>query len=125
MGVRLYPIAKQGVSEVEVFNKVAPNFGWSTISQERFSFYEGLVAKRDSNEISGDEYYETLYAESNGDIRLYNSFLVFGFGKFRSMFEEHRTYAGKELDQAKAKYLCMANDIPTTIIEVIDGFAWC
>lgn len=125
MGVRLYPIAKQGVSEVEVFNKVAPSFGWSQLSAERFEVYKALEAKHESGEITSDEYFETLYDGSNDDIKMYSSFTLFGFGKFRSHYDSHHDYCGDERNLSRVGHLCYMNDIPCEVLEVIDGFYWC
>lgn len=125
MGVRLYPIAKQGVSEIEVFNKVAPSFGWSQISAERFEVYKTLEAKRESGEITSDEYFETLYDGSHDDIQMYSSFTLFGFGKFSSQYDAHHDYCGDERNLSRVGHLCYMNDIPCEVLEVIDGFYWC
>jgi len=124
MGVRLYPIAKQGVSEVEVFNKVAPSYGWSQISAERFEVYKTLEAKLESEEITSEEYFETLYDGSHDDIQMYSSFTLFGFGKFSSHYEAHHDYCGEELNLSRVGHLCYMNDIPCEVLEVIDGFCW-
>jgi hypothetical protein len=125
MGVRLYPIAKAGVSNVEVFNRVASIYGSKPLSPERLEAYTSLVAKRESGEIDSDEYFETLYNGSNDDIQAFNSFELFGFGKFQSAFEAHRDYSGEERGEYGVHYLCVMNDIPTEVKELVDGFYWC
>lgn len=124
MGVRLYPIVKANVSKVDAFNKVAPYYGNEQLTPERVAVYEALTAKYDSNEIDADEYFETLYNGSNDDIKAFSSFVLNGFGKFKSVYEQHHHYFGEEKSEYYVDYLCVINDIPLEIMEVIDGFYW-
>lgn len=124
MGKRLYPIAKAGVTEVEVFNAVAPELGYATITPERLAVYNDLTQKRKDGAISDDAYYQALYSDGNGDICRYNAFVVFGFGKFHSRYEEHSEVCGSEREAFRVVHLCVANDIPTDVLSLIEGFTW-
>ena len=114
MGVRLYPLAKKGVSQVEVFNAVAPALDMPTLTPERFEVYETLNARYEANEVSCDEYYETLYNGLNDDINAYQSFILNGFGKFRSIpcqldEDGYLSYCGDITDLKLVNDLAMAN----------------
>jgi hypothetical protein len=140
MGVRLYPIAKKGVSDVEVYNAVAPAFDMPTLTLERFEVYKSLNARYEANELTGDEYYETLYNGSNDDINSYSSFVLFGLGKFNgipSQLDEdgYLSYCGDITDLKLVNELAMANVghklgvtmglISLVDSNLIDGVYWC
>jgi len=131
MGVRLYPIAKQGVSEVEVYNAVANALDMPTLTPERFEVYETLNSRYEANEVSCDEFYETLYNGSNDDLNAYQSFTLDGFGKFKPIScqidkDGYLSYCGDITDLKLVNDLAMTNmghkwEVTLGLITLVDA----
>jgi hypothetical protein len=116
MGVRLYPILKEGVT----LNRV---IGVSDADYQRWiNFSQELDAIKPRYGEKYDELYQKLYtAEFEGVYRL-NSFDLFGWGEFRWL-DCMSGYAGELRDIAKVQTLFAINEIGCDI-SLIEGVYW-
>ena len=84
MGVRLYPILKEGVSTAQFL-------GHDESVQSRL---DELESRKESGEITMDDFFETLYSEGYEKENEVNGFNLFGWGKQLPHWAED--YCGSE-----------------------------
>jgi hypothetical protein len=134
MATRLYPIAKQGVSNLEIFNLINP----TKLTQERadifFARKKDYYDTKDSNdrERKMHDFYEWLHDDGQEDLNRFSSFELYGFGKFTApnvllTFEgRYVEPSGSTEDYLTVRAICDLNGIDYDRLEhVLIGFGWC
>ena len=126
MGSYLFANKKEGVSEVVLYNATFNE----SITQERYEYY---LSKKKELEGTDEAWYQFFYADkSNADLRAFNSFELFGYGKYKRALPNHKDEqgylepCGGESDTNKIELMCALNGIEyDNIKDLIDELYWC
>jgi hypothetical protein len=118
MGIRLYPILKEGVT----LNRVIG------VTDSDYQLYLQLNALYESGAIDSDKYYGLLYTASFEGVNEVNGFTLFGWGKFACLdcMKDDDGYVkdcGTLHDMAKVSTLFNMNGIDCDL-SLIDGVYW-
>jgi len=130
MGVRLYPIAKEGITDAEF---------WGFSKEEEAQLAE-LKAKRKSGELSMDDYFGLLYSDEYERLCELSNRELNGWGKFEAIDEQldaegYISCSGSIKDLAKVREIALANvhykrelakDLMSLMERgVLEGVCWC
>lgn len=126
MGTYLFAKKKEGVSELALYNA---SFNES-MTQDRYEYY---LSKKAELEGTDEAWYQFFYADkANADLRAFNSFELFGYGKYKIALPNHKDEqgylepCGGESDSNKIEIMCVLNDIEyDSIKDLIDELYWC
>jgi hypothetical protein len=81
MATRLYPIAKQGVSNLEIFNLINPTNLHKSV--DIFLLVKDYYDTKDSNDRERKMHdFTNGYDDGQEDLNRFSSFELYGFGKF-------------------------------------------
>lgn len=121
MGIRLYPIMKEGHHEAEIIGG----------SEADVQLLNELEAQRTKGAISMDGFFETLWENPKYEgARYINSFMLNGWGKFYPLPEQrgedgYLTYCGDLKDMERVELLFAINGIDFDEVKhLIDGVCW-